>query len=191
MQVVGMWLWVIVAAVVVLIVGIGLYAGGRVHASRRTATLRRHFGEEYDRVIADRGGRQRGEAELRDRLRRRRGLTVRNLDDEERDRFGQGWESAQSAFVDTPVNGLREADLLVMQVMRDRGYPVEHFEERADFISVDHPELVQHFRDAHAVAVANEQEPVETEHLRQAMVNYRYLFDELLQGGDPERVPRL
>ncbi|MGH3094903.1 MAG: hypothetical protein ACRDMV_02750 [Streptosporangiales bacterium] len=190
MQALGVWLWVIVAAVVILVVGIILYATSRVHANRRTAMLREHFGAEYDRVVAEHG-RPRGEAELRERLRRRREVTVRNLDAAERDRFGSAWESAQSAFVDKPVQGLREADLLVMQVMRERGYPVEHFEERADLISVDHPDLVEHFRSAHAAAVANEQEPVETEDLRQAMVDYRYLFDELLQGGDIERIPRV
>lgn len=184
-------LWLVIAAIVVLVVGILLVVSGRIRATLRTAALRRHFGAEYDRVIESFGGRRRGEAELRARLRRRRELTIRNLDPAERERFGSAWDAAQSTFVDTPSTGLRDVDLLVMQVMRDRGYPVERFEERANLISVDHPELVEHFRAAHTVAVANEEDSASTEELRQAMVDYRYLFDELIDGGDPERTRRL
>jgi hypothetical protein len=123
---------------------------------------------------------------LRARQRRRRGLSIRRLDPDERARYAAGWEAAERDFVSTPATALREADLLVTQVMRDRGYPVEHFSERADLISVDHPDVVQHFRDGHAVAVGQEGEDVGTERLRQAMVDYRFLFDELLEGGaDP------
>jgi Sec-independent protein translocase protein TatA len=187
MQGLGVVSWVIVAAIVVLLVGLALVVVGRVRAGRTTRALRRHFGEEYDRVLRQYGGRRRGEAELRQRLRRRRELRIQPLSEQGRSRFDAEWERAQSSFVDTPTAGLRDADLLVMQVMRDRGYPVEQFEERAKLVSVDHPELVQHFRDAHAVAVADEQDGAGTEELRQAMIDYRYLFDELLHGeGTPE-----
>lgn len=100
--------------------------------------------------------------------------------------FTDAWDTAQASFVSTPNTGLRDADLLVMEVMRDRGYPVEHFEERAKLISVDHPELVEHFRSAHVVAVAIEEDSATTEQVRQAMVDYRYLFDELVGGGRPD-----
>jgi hypothetical protein len=142
----GPVLWVIIAAIVVLLVGLTLLVIGRVRASRTTRALRRHFGEEYDRVLTEYGGRRRGEAELRSRLRRRRELRIHPLSEQDRARFDAEWERAQSSFVDTPSAGLRDADLLVMQVMRDRGYPAEQFEERAKLVSVDHPELVQHFR---------------------------------------------
>lgn len=175
---------IIIVAVVALVVGIVLVLSGRAYASRRTAALRRHFGDEYDRVLAEYGGRRRGEAELRARLRRRRALSIRRLNPEERARYSAGWDAAERTFVNTPATGLRDADLLLTQVMRDRGYPVEHFQERARLISVDHPDVVEHFRAAHAVAVANETETIETEQIRQAMVDYRFLFDELLEGGD-------
>lgn len=180
---------VIVVAVVLLVVGVALVVSGRVYSKRRTAALRRRFGDEYDRVVSDLG-RRRGEAELRSRVKQRNSLTIRRLEPDERTKFERAWESAQGTFVDTPATGLRDADLLVMQVMRDRGYPVEQFEQRAKLISVDHPDLVEHFRSAHGVAVASEEDRAETEELRQAMVGYRFLFDELLEGGDPERTSR-
>lgn len=190
-QALGPWLWVAVAAVVILIIGIILLASGRARAKPRTNALRRHFGPEYDRVVQEHGGKRKGEAELRARLRRRRSLTTRSLGQDERKEFLDAWESAQMTFVDKPSTGLREGDLLVLQVMRERGYPVEHFEERAKMISVDYPELVGHFRQAHTVAVANEEDSAETEDLRQAMVGYRQLFDELLEGGEPDRTRRI
>lgn len=178
---------IITVAVVVLVVGIALVFSARIYSARRTAALRRQFGAEYDRVISEFGGRSRGEKELRDRLRLRRSLTIRRLGPDERATFAQSWDSAQSSFVDSPSAGLRDADLLVMQVMRDRGYPVEHVEQRVKVISVDYPDLVEHFRAAHDVAVASEQDSAGTEQQRQAMVGYRFLFDELLEGGDPQR----
>lgn len=177
----------IAVAVAVLVVGIALVISARFYLARRTAALRRQFGAEYDRVISERGHR-RGEAELRSRLRLRRSLTIRHLEPDERAAFAQAWESAQRSFVDSPYTGLRDADLLVMQVMRDRGYPVEHVEQRVRVISVDYPDLVEHFRAAHNVALTSEQDHAGTEEQRQAMVDYRFLFDELLEGGDPQRI---
>ncbi len=180
---------IIAVAAVVLVVGIALVVSARLTAARRSAALRRQFGDEYDRVISELGHR-RGESELRGRLELRRSLTIRHLGPDERATFEQAWDAAQSSFVDTPSTGLRDADLLVMQVMRDRGYPVEHVEERVRVISVDYPDLVEHFRAAHGVAVASERDHAGTEEQRQAMVGYRFLFDELLEGGDPQRTRR-
>ncbi len=177
-------------AAVVLAIGIVLYLMGRARAKRRTTALRDHFGGEYARVVQAHG-RHKGETELQTRLQRRRELSIHHLSPEQRERFGKAWESAQTKFVDTPSTGLRDADLLVLQVMRDRGYPVEQFEDRAKLVSVDYPELVEHFRAAHSVAVDNEQDGASTEQLRQAMVDYRYLFDEMIEGGEPERTKDL
>ena len=102
-------------------------------------------------------GRAHGERELRARLKRRREIEVRELGGDERDRFGQAWETAQSTFVEHPSTGLRDADLLVQQVMRERGYPVERFEERAKMISVDHPDLVERYRAAHRTSTEVEE----------------------------------
>lgn len=180
---------IIVVAVVVLVVGIALVASARFYSMRRTAALRRQFGSEYDRVISELG-RRHGESELRGRLELRQSLSIRHLGPDERATFERAWDAAQGSFVDTPAAGLRDADLLVMQVMRDRGYPVEHVEQRVKVISVDYPDLVEHFRAARDVAVASEQDHAGTEEQRQAMVDYRFLFDELLEGGDPQRSQR-
>lgn len=180
--------WVATAAAVLLIVGIALLVGGAVYTRRRTAALRRRFGPEYGRVVAERG-RRRGEAELRARLRRRQELSIRSLDPAERRRFETAWESAQTMWVETPAAGLREADHLVLQVMRERGYPVEYAEDRAALLSVDHPDLVEGFRGGHALA-AVEDGAADTEQIRQAIVGHRYLFFELLEGGEPERPRR-
>jgi len=88
--------------------------------------------------------------------------------------------------VDAPETALRESDLLVTRVMRDRGYPMEEFDQRAADVSVDHPEVVENYRAAHAVYERLEAGDSDTEALRQAMVHYRALFQELLETS-PER----
>ncbi len=186
----GVVLWVVIAAVVVVLLGAALIVVARRWSRGTTAALRSRFGNEYDRVVGAYGQRS-GEKELRSRLRRRRQLELRDLVPDERDRYSRAWETAQSTFVENPSTGLRDADLLVQQVMRDRGYPSERFEEREKLVSVDYPDLVEHFRSAHEVAVADEQSEQRLEDRRQAMVDHRYLFDALLQGGDAERTRRL
>ena len=186
----GVVLGIVIAAVVVVVLGVVLLVVARRRARSTTATLRSRFGEEYDRVVSE-YGRRAGEKELNSRLERRQRLELRDLGSDERDRYSRAWDTAQSTFVENPSTGLRDADLLVQQVMRDRGYPSERFEEREKLVSVDYPDLVEHFRTAHEVAVADEQEEQELEHRRQAMVDHRYLFDALLQGGDAERTRRL
>ena len=90
-------------------------------------------------------------------------------------------------FVDQPGPAVAEADELVSEVMRERGYPVsEDFEQRAADVSVDHPVVVEHYRAAHGISVRAPQGDAGTEDLRQAMVHFRALFDELL--GRDERV---
>ena len=182
---------VIIAAAAVLVVALVLVLVARSRSRSRRAALRSRFGDEYDRVVEQYGLRQ-GEQELRARLRARDELEIRELDPGERDRFTGAWDVAQSTFVENPETGLRDVDLLVQQVMRERGYPVERFEERSRILSVDHPDLVEHYREAHRVAVAVEDQPgTSTEDMRRAMVDHRYLFDALLSGGDAERTRRM
>ncbi len=176
----------IVVAAVIVVVGVVLLIVARVRARSTTAALRSRFGTEYDRVV-DSYGQRDGEKELRARLRHRRELEVRELESTERQQYTRAWESAQAAFVRTPSSGLRDADMLVQQVMRDRGYTADRFEDREKLISVDYPDLVEHFRSAHGIAVSNEQEEVATEDMRRAMIDHQYLFDALLQGGDEQR----
>ncbi|MDP9341242.1 MAG: hypothetical protein M3Q23_03835 [Actinomycetota bacterium] len=152
--------------------------------ARRTRDLRSTFGPEYDRTVQSRGSRQDAESELQARRRRREQLTIRPLAPEERERYRGEWQAVQSRFVDQPGAAVREADLLVTRVMRDRGYPMEQFEQRAADVSVDHPNVVQNYRSAHAIHIRMKSGDESTEALRQAMVHYRALFAELLEMPD-------
>ena len=171
--------WVLVAIIVVLACAVGAL----VVTQRRSAKLREGFGPEYDRVLDERGDKREAEAELERRRRRRESYDIRPLSGSARERYAERWRSTQRRFVDQPASALSEADDLVRDVMRDRGYPVEDFEQQAADVSVDHPTVVEHYREAHAISLANREQQAGTEDLRRAMVHYRALFDELLADG--------
>ncbi|MGE3285591.1 MAG: hypothetical protein AB7J32_05740 [Pseudonocardia sp.] len=174
---------VLVVIVVVLVVVLAALALLLVRR-RRSDTLRRHFGTEYERTVAETGDRKAAEAELADRERRHRDLDIRTLRREERDGYRHEWETVQAGFVDDPAGALRQADTLVVEIMRTRGYPVDDFDRRADDISVAHPEVVHHYREARAVHDASQDgSGVDTERQRHALTSYRSLVDALL-GGD-------
>ncbi|HTZ48799.1 MAG TPA: hypothetical protein VMH20_14490 [Verrucomicrobiae bacterium] len=159
----------------------------------KTARLKKQFGPEYGRVIADTGDRHRTEAVLEERHRRVRKLTLRPLSATEKANFQEGWRSVQARFVDDPAIALTEADVLIGKVMAAEGYPVTEFEQRAEDISVDHPIVVENYRDGHAIELRNQQGRASTEDLRKAMINYRRLFEELvgLPEGEPAERIRL
>jgi len=167
----------IIAIVAVVLVVIALVAW-RQQRSRR---LRDRFGSEYDRTIDDADSRRAAEQELRERERRREELDIRPLDDASRTRYAEQWAGIQQRFVDAPAESVAEADVLVMQVMRDQGYPVDDFDRRAADISVDHPDVVDHYRSAHDVAGRSRTAGCSTEELREAVVHYRALFERLLE----------
>jgi FtsZ-interacting cell division protein ZipA len=176
--------------VIVAIVVIALIAAALVVArQRRSQQLQEGFGPEYERAVEERGGdRREAEAELLDRRRRRQEFEVRDLEPAARDRYAERWRSAQRRFVDQPGPAVGEADALVMEVMRERGYPVaDEFEQRAADVSVDHPEVVEHYRAAHEISGRATIGEASTEDLRQAMVHFRSLFDELLGADDASR----
>jgi FtsZ-interacting cell division protein ZipA len=154
---------------------------------RRSQQLQEGFGPEYDRTVEERGGdRREAEAELRERRERREQFEVRDLEPAARDRYADRWRTAQRRFVDEPAPAVGEADALVMEVMRDRGYPVaDEFDQRAADVSVDHPQVVEHYRAAHDISGRATVGEASTEDLRQAMVHFRALFVELL-GADDE-----
>ncbi len=171
------WVWVVVGVAVVLAVALVLWSFAR---RRRTERLRDRFGPEYDRAVEDVGQRREAESELEQREKRRDQLDIRPLQPAARDRYRESWRVTQARFVDAPGEAVKQADLLVMEVMRERGYPVDDFERRSADISVDHPHMVGNYRAAHAISVANDNGQASTEDLRQAMVHYRSLFEELL-----------
>ncbi|HEY9286968.1 MAG TPA: hypothetical protein VIT43_02985, partial [Candidatus Dormibacteraeota bacterium] len=142
--------------------------------------LKSRFGPEYDRVAEQTGSKWRADSELTSRQQRRQKLDIRPLEPQRRERYTQEWRQVQADFVDQPYEAVARADTLVTQVMRERGYPMENFDQHANDLSVDYPELTDNYRNAHAIATR--QKSASTEELRQAMLHYRNLFDELLGG---------
>jgi hypothetical protein len=174
------WVWIVIAIVVVAAVLI-VFAG--IARARRTKRLREGFGREYDRTIEHTGDRREGERELLHRQKRHDALDIRPLSPQARERYTQRWQATQTKFVDDPSGAVIEADGLVQQVMKERGYPTDDFEQRAADISVDHPDLVERYRTAHGIAQSNERGRATTEDLRQSVRHYRALFEELLGDG--------
>ena len=170
-------IWLLVIVIVVLLAVVGVLA----YRQRRSAQLREGFGPEYDRTVAETGDRAAAEQELRERQARHDELDLRPLDATAQARYVDEWQATQATFVDDPQAAITHADGLIQRVMRDRGYPVEDFEERAAIVSVDHPAVVEQYRRAHAIAVVSGQGRAETEDLRQAMQDYRSLVTELVE----------
>jgi hypothetical protein len=176
------WVWILIAVVAVLVVlGVLWY----VAQQRRTRALRDRFGSsEYDRTLEKEGGRRSAERELRDWEKRHEELELRPLSPETRRGFQQEWEETQGRFVDDPKGAVARADELVQRVMRERGYPVEDFDQRAADMSVEHPDLVEKYRTADGIARASERGEASTEDLRHSVRHYRALFVELLGTDD-------
>lgn len=151
---------------------------------KRTDRLRDHFGPEYDQTVVATGARGKAEADLRAREKRVDRLTLRPLAASERDFYLSSWTRIQAQFVDDPADAVRQADQLLGVVMSTAGYPVADFEQRVGDMSVDHPLVVEHYRAGHAIALRHASGQAGTEDLRQAMIHYRTLFDELV--GVPE-----
>jgi hypothetical protein len=170
---------VVVILLVVLAIALAAWF---IIRQRRSERLRSRFGPEYNRVVEERGDKQLAEAVLEKREKRLERLQIRPLPSSHRDRFAQAWQVVQSRFVDAPREAVAEADRLVTDVMKARGYPAweSDFEQRAEDISVDHPQLVADYRAAAEIARQNKLGKATTEDLRRAMVYYRTLFDDLL-----------
>jgi len=175
------WVWIVIGVfVAVVVLGIVIGALG----TRRSRSLQDRFGPEYDRTVDKTGGRREAEHELREREKRYEELELRPLSQAAREHYLQQWQATQSRFVDDPAGAVAEADDLVQQVMRDRGYPVEDFEQRAADISVEHPDLVEKYRTANGIARASERGEASTDDLRHSVRHYRALFVELLEVDD-------
>ena len=171
-------IWIAVAVAVVLIAILAISAGAR---RARSARLREHFGREYDHVMQTSGSRTRAEEELVARAQEVKSFDIRTLTAAERDRFMAQWKRVEARFVELPTTAVVEADELVTEVMRTRGYPMADFEKHAALLSVKHPRVVEHYRKGHAAIGYGGQ--ISTEGLRQAMLHYRALFDDLVHEG--------
>jgi hypothetical protein len=173
---------VIIIVVVAIVVAALLAILGARH--RRKAALREQFGPEYDRTVRDAGSAKGAKRTLQARMESRNELDIHQLGPAQRDRYAQEWREVQGAFVDAPQASLARADALVGNVMSDCGYPVRDFDQEADLVSVDHPEVVNDYRQAHSVFIAGATERVSAEETRRAFIAYRSLFSELLRDDN-------
>ena len=181
------WVWVLIAIAVVVVLGVVVW---QALARRRTERLRDRFGPEYDRTIGTAENRREAESDLAAREERRDRLEIRPLSQAARDRYVQSWQAVQAQFVDDPSVAVASADSLIQSVMAERGYPVEDFEQRAADVSVDHPQVVENYRDGHRLAEESANGDGSTESLRQAMRHYRALFEELIEADADQPLQR-
>lgn len=175
------WSWVVIALAVVIAVALAVIVVLSMSRRKRTERLQSHFGPEYDRAVGESGDQVAAEKELVARERKRQKLDIVALAPESQAKYAEYWRTVQAAFVDDPAGAVGDADHLVTAVMRERGYPIEDFDQRAADISVDHPNVVEHYRAAHVIHLAQEKADVGTEAQREAFVHYRALFEKLLE----------
>lgn len=171
------WIWIALGAVAVLVV-VGLIARGMRRS--RTESLRERFGSEYNHAVANTGSRTRAEQELIARTEEAKSYDIRALNATEVERFRSEWNRIELRFLERPTTAVVEADELVAEIMRTRGYPMGDFEKHAATLSVTHPRVIEHYRAGHNAIDANRDGKSSTEELRQAMLHYRELIDELL-----------
>lgn len=176
-----------------LVLFVGLIAA--LMHNRRRANIRSKFGPEYDRAVEETGSKRRAETLLHEREQRVARFTIRPLTHDQTTYFTESWRKVQTQFVDDPSGAVTRADVLLGEIMEARGYPVADFEQRANDLSVDHPDIVQHYRSAHDIMLRHAREEASTEDLRNAMIQYRALLDELVNEPDeaaptPIRPPR-
>jgi len=170
---------IIVIAIVVLVI-VGLILASSFSKRNRSKRLQDRFGTEYDRTVQALGNEKKAQTELDERQKHVAGLNIKPLSVTDRERYLANWAAIQSKFVDEPSQSIGNADRLIMEVMQIRAYPVSDFEQRAADISVSYPALVSNYRAAREIALKNEQQQANTEDLRQALIHYRSLFEELL-----------
>ncbi|HLA07857.1 MAG TPA: hypothetical protein VJ022_10465 [Anaerolineales bacterium] len=169
----------IIIAVVVLVI-IGAILGPIFARRKRSERLHKQFGSEYDHTVQALGGEKKAHTELEERQKHVESLDIHPLSVTERDRYASDWAAVQSKFVDEPGQAIVDADRLIMEVMQMRAYPISDFEQRAADVSISYPALVSNYRAARVIALKNQEHQADTEELRQAMIYYRSLFNELL-----------
>jgi hypothetical protein len=163
---------------IIIIVVIVVAAAAIVAASElRRARMRRQFGPEYDRLAKELGRRKAG-AELTARQRRVANLGIHPLTSEQQASYAGDWTAVQERFVDAPAEAVAEASKLIGDVMRDRGYPADDKDASMEALSVNHGRVLDGYRQAQDVDARTES--ASTEELREAMIRYRALFDDLL-----------
>jgi hypothetical protein len=171
------WIWIVIAVAVVALVLIGV--SWWLSRSRRQG-LRSRFGREYDRTVEAGDSRRKAERDLRAREAEHEELELRPLSEAAKERYSHEWEDLQTRFVDRPQVAVSDADDMLTQVMRERGYPVDDFDAQSRLVSVDHPDVVENYRTGHGIYMKTLEGSASTEDLRQAIISYRALFEELV-----------
>jgi hypothetical protein len=179
------WGWILIVIAALVLVGAAAWA---VAVRRRTEHLRGRFGPEYNRVASTAASKRDAEKELTSREARREKLEIRPLPEESRVRYSDEWKTVQAEFVDEPSRAVARADSLLQKVMEERGYPVEKFDQRVADLSVDHPKVVENYREGHRLATRGAGNGADTEDLRQAMRHFRELFEELVEATPASQV---
>jgi hypothetical protein len=173
--------YIMIIAVVLAMVIVGVILALVFVRRTRSDRLHDHFGTEYEHTVEALGDEKKAQTELEARQKHIETLDIRPLSASERERYLADWAAVQSEFVDEPGRAIVDADRLIMEVMQLRAYPVSDFEQRAADVSVSYPALVSNYRAAREIALKNEQHQADTEELRQAMLYYHSLFDELVE----------
>jgi hypothetical protein len=180
---------VLIAIGVAVVVVIALVAWAFTRR-RRSAHLKEQFGPEYDRLVRESGTTTQAEAVLERREHRVAQYHIQPLSPEESGRFAERWRRVQARFVDDPRGAVADADQLIGEVMQAKGYPMADFEDRAADLTVEHANVVDHYRIAHGIARRHERGEASTEDLRQGMQHYRALFEELIEAAEPRSARR-
>ena len=175
MQHINPLVWVAIGVVVIVAL-----AAWFIFRNRRTAALRDTFGDEYDRTLDTAEGRAKAEAALEDRQERVSKLDIRPLNERERVEFSREWRDVKAVFVDSPVEAVHHADRLLGTIMTARGYPMADFDRRFEDLTVDHGEVARHYREGHDIVLRHGRGQSSTEDLRQAMIHFEALFDDLV-----------
>jgi hypothetical protein len=170
----------IIAVVLVMLVA-GVILAPAFIRRNRSKQFQNQFGAEYEHTVQALGDEKKAQTELVERQKHVEALDIHPLSESEHERYVADWAAVQSKFVDEPGPAIVAADHLIMEAMQLRGYPVSDFEQRAADLSVSYPTLVSNYRAARAIALKNEQGQADTEELRQAMLHYHSLFDELVE----------
>jgi hypothetical protein len=174
------WVWIVIAAVAVLVIALLVMWSA---ARRRHHHLEGRFGPEYDRTVDSAESRRKAERELRERETQHAELDLKPLSDAARERYESQWSSLQQSFVDRPQVAVADADSLVTEVMRERGYPIDDFDAKSRLVSVDHPDVVENYRRGHDIYIKTVEGKASTEDLRVAVISYRALFENLVREG--------
>lgn len=175
--------------IVLAVIIITILVAGLMRRKKHSDELRRKFGPEYEYAIKKERDTHKAEIDLEEREKHVNKLNIHPLEEKLKSQYSIEWMDIQTKFVDDPRGAVDQANRLITEVMVARGFPVEDFEQRAADLSVLYPDFVPNYRNAYDIASKGKNNGTSTEALRQAMVYYHSMFDELLglsRAGESE-----